>query len=302
MKKLLPILLVVALLSSCATIVRKNTTQSVTFTTNPPNAEVYVDGKKVGNSPVSIDLETKETHNIEYKLDDYPTKSYELKGKVLPKYVIGDIALGAGVGSPITLAVDAITNKWREFDQYEVNGYGDLTGNNGDKDGDGIPDEEDDCPTVSGKKEFNGCPDSDGDGIRDIDDLCPSTKGLAKFQGCPIMKDVLNSAMKGVFFETGSSKIKSKSLPVLNQLVQVMKNNPKAKLTIDGHTDNTGDHDLNVKLSKERAASVKAYLVSKGISADRMTSNGYGPDKPMDTNDTPAGRANNRRVEFTVTY
>ena len=300
MKKLIPILLAAFFLTSCATILRKNTKQDVTFTTSPPNANVYVNGKMVGNSPVTLALETTESHEIKYELNGYPTKSYNLEGKILPKYVAGDIALGAGALGWIPALVDNHTNKWRGFDQWEVDGYGDLTGNNGDKDGDGIKDSEDDCPTVAGPKKFNGCPDSDGDGIRDIDDACPTVKGIEKFQGCPELKDVLNSAMKGVFFETGSSKIKSESLPILNQLVKVMNNNPEAKLSIEGHTDNTGDHDLNVKLSKDRAASVKAYLVNKGIASDRMTTNGFGPDKPMDTNDTKEGRANNRRVEFIV--
>ncbi|MGB1039831.1 MAG: OmpA family protein [Flavobacteriales bacterium] len=300
MKKLIPIILVASLLTSCATILRKNTLQDVTFTTVPPNADVYVDGKKVGNSPVTVPLETTEPHKIEYKMSGYPTMAYSVEGKILPKYVAGDIALGAGALGWIPALIDNHTNKWRGFDQWEIDSYSDLSGKNGDQDGDGIKDKDDDCPTVYGTKEFNGCPDSDGDGIRDIDDACPATKGIAKYQGCPEMKDVLNQAMKGVFFETGSAKLKSESLPILNQLVQVMNNNPAAKLDINGHTDNTGDHDLNVKLSKDRAASVKSYLVSKGVSTDRMTTNGFGPDKPMDTNDTAAGRANNRRVEFTV--
>lgn len=360
MKKLLPILLVVTLLSSCATIVRKNTMQSVTFTTYPPNAEVYVDGNKVGNSPVTMDLETKESHDIQYKLKGYPTTAYKIEGKILPKYVVGDIVIGAGVAAPVGLIVDHVTNKWRGFDQYEIDGHGKLGDKLPvkDKDGDGIEDDKDDCPTVKGLASFNGCPDSDGDGIKDSDDLCPSTRGIAKFKGCPdtdgdgikdseddcpkvagnlrgcpdsdgdkvadkddkcpkiagtiaskgcpeISKEekaVLTKAMKGIFFKSGSSVIKSKSYSILNQVAEVMKNNPNAKLSIEGHTDNTGNHDKNVQLSKDRASAVKAYLVKKGISADRMTSNGFGPDKPMDTNDTSAGRANNRRVEFTVTY
>jgi outer membrane protein OmpA-like peptidoglycan-associated protein len=249
-----------------------------------------------------VTLETTESYDIQYKLNGYPTTSYSVEGKILPKYIVGDIAIGGAVLGWIPLLVDNHTNKWREFDQWEVDSYGDLTGSNGDKDGDGILDKDDDCPTVRGSKEFNGCPDSDGDGIRDIDDLCPSTKGIAKFRGCPKMNDVLQEAKKGVFFETGSSNLSSKSFPVLDQLVDVMNSNPEPdnKLYIEGHTDNTGDHDMNVQLSKDRASAVKAYLVEKGISEDRMSTNGYGPDKPTDTNDTAEGRANNRRVEFNL--
>ena len=300
MKKLIPILAVTFVLTSCATLMRKNTIEEVTFTTTPPNAEVFVDGKKVGNSPVTVPLETREAHKIEYKSSSFPTKTYNLEGEVLPKYVVGDIAVGGGALGWLPLLVDNHTNKWRGFNQYEIDSYGNLSESNGDQDGDGIPDKEDDCPTVSGTKEFNGCPDSDGDGIRDIDDMCPATKGIAKYKGCPKMDDALLEAKKGVFFETASSKLTKSSFVVLNKLVEVMKSNPEAKLSINGHTDNTGDHDFNVKLSQERAAAVKSYLVSKGISADRMETNGFGPDKPMDTNDTPAGRANNRRVEFSL--
>lgn len=300
MKKLIPLVLATLFLASCATIMRRDTQQDVTFTTVPPNAEVFIDGESVGVSPVTTNIDTKKTYRISYELEGYPTQSYELQGNVMPKYVVGDIAIGAGVAGFIPLIIDHKTNKWRGFDQYEIDGHKDMTGTNGDKDGDGIMDEDDDCPTVFGTKEFGGCPDSDGDGIRDIDDACPATKGIAKFQGCPEMKDVLNNAMKGVFFETGSSKIKSESLPILNQLVMVMENNPEAKLTIDGHTDNTGNRESNLKLSQERAESVKTYIVSKGIVADRITTHGFGPDKPMDSNDTPEGRANNRRVEFLV--
>ncbi|MDB4089539.1 OmpA family protein [Flavobacteriales bacterium] len=284
MKKLIPIILVAILFTSCATLLRKDTKESVTFSTDPPNAEVFINGNKVGNSPVTVSLETTDAHTIQYKLKGYPTTNYSLEGDVLPKYVVGDIAIGGAVLAWIPLIVDNHTNKWRGFNQYEIDGHADLSGKNGDKDGDGILDKDDDCPTVRGTKEFNGCPDSDGDGIRDMDDLCPSTKGIAKYKGCPEMKDALQGAKNGVFFETGSSKLSTKSYSVLNQLADLMIDKPNNKLYIEGHTDNTGEHDNNVLLSKNRALAVKSYLSQKGIADDRMSTNGFGPDKPMDTN------------------
>lgn len=187
MKNIIPLILVVLFLASCAAIMRKNTQQDVTFTTQPPDAEVFVDGESVGNSPVTISVDTREEHKIEYKNDGYADKSYVLKGRILPKYVIGDIAIGGGIAGFIPLIIDHSVNKWREFDQFEVNNYGDLGERIAiaDKDGDGIADDKDDCPTVAGLSKFNGCPDSDNDGIMDSEDVCPSTKGIAKFKGCP---------------------------------------------------------------------------------------------------------------------
>ncbi len=179
-------LLLAVSVTSCATILRKDTLQEVNFTTNPPNADIFVDGKKIGTSPLAIPLETTEEHSIEYRLNGYPTTSYTIKGDVLPKYVVGDIFLGGGALGWIPVLVDNHTNKWRGFDQYEIDQYTNFGYKLPikDKDGDGIADDKDDCPTVMGLAAFNGCPDSDGDGIKDSEDVCPSTPGLAKFKGC----------------------------------------------------------------------------------------------------------------------
>jgi outer membrane protein OmpA-like peptidoglycan-associated protein len=88
---------------------------------------------------------------------------------------------------------------------------------------------------------------------------------------------------------------------VLNQIKAVMDQDPTLKFEIDGHTDNSGDSAHNQTLSQERSDAVKAQLVAMGISADRLTTKGYGDTKPMASNDTPDGKANNRRVEFVRT-
>ena len=173
-----------------------------------------------------------------------------------------------------------------------------------DTDKDGINDEMDKCPTVPGVARYQGCPipDTDKDGVNDEEDKCINEPGPASNFGCPIISEEIvkkiNLAAKNVFFSTGSFKLLAKSFKSLNDVVTILNANPTYKLTIDGHTDNTGKADKNQTLSDNRAASVKAYLVSKGISDGRLTSTGYGQDKPIADNKTVKGRAQNRRVEM----
>ncbi len=175
-----------------------------------------------------------------------------------------------------------------------------------DTDGDGIIDSEDRCPTVAGIKELKGCPDTDKDGVADIDDKCPTIPGTITNLGCPEIsaktKEVFQKALKGIQFESGKDVIKTSSYGILNNVVDILKENPEYKLIIDGHTDAQGDDAQNMELSQKRAAAVKKYLVDKGIDAGRLTSRGFGETVPKATNDTPAGRAENRRVEFTVEF
>ena len=173
-----------------------------------------------------------------------------------------------------------------------------------DTDKDGINDEEDKCPTVPGVARYQGCPvpDTDKDGVNDEEDKCPNEAGPASNFGCPVIApeiiEKVNVAAKKVFFATGSSKLLAKSYPALNSVVTVLTDNPTYKVDIEGHTDTTGTHEKNMVLSNDRAASVKAYLVSKGIDESRIKSEGFGPDKPIATNKTAAGKAKNRRVEM----
>lgn len=177
-----------------------------------------------------------------------------------------------------------------------------------DTDKDGINDEEDKCPTVPGVKEYQGCPvpDRDKDGIPDDQDKCPDVPGVASQQGCPeITAEVtkrIEYAAKKIFFNTNSTKLLTKSFGPLNDVISILNENPSVKLKIDGHTDNTGSDEYNLKLSDGRAASVKDYLVSKGIDESRLVSEGFGESMPIADNKTAAGRQQNRRVELKLFY
>ena len=180
-----------------------------------------------------------------------------------------------------------------------------------DEDQDGVPDYLDKCKgTIAAARNYvdeNGCPkDTDGDGIPDYIDRCPQVAGVAENYGCPgVKKEILKvfkQALNGIQFETGKATIKSSSNQILDQVVKIMKENPDFNLDIAGHTDNVGQPDFNLDLSKRRAEAVKAYLVKKGVSEQRMTSAGYGDTRPIATNATAAGRTQNRRVEFTVAF
>lgn len=105
----------------------------------------------------------------------------------------------------------------------------------------------------------------------------------------------------GINFDVDKATLRPESMGTLNQIKAVMASDPTLKFEIDGHTDNSGSAAHNLELSQQRAEAVKAQLVAMGISADRLTTKGYGDSKPMASNDTPDGKANNRRVEFVRT-
>ena len=99
-------------------------------------------------------------------------------------------------------------------------------------------------------------------------------------------------------FETGKSVIKAESTPIIEQIVEMLKQNPNLNISIEGHTDNVGTAPSNQTLSESRAKSVMNELVTKGISTTRLTSKGWGQTKPIADNNSESGRANNRRVEI----
>jgi OmpA-OmpF porin, OOP family len=172
-----------------------------------------------------------------------------------------------------------------------------------DTDGDGITDKDDKCPTVKGPKENAGCPwpDRDGDGVLDKDDKCPDVKGTVANQGCPEVSDEaikrLNDYAKTILFDTNKDTFKQQSYAVLNSIAAILKEYPYSKFSIEGHTDSDGGDDFNQRLSDARANAVKKYLIEQGIDQFRLSALGFGESKPIDSNKTKAGKANNRRVE-----
>lgn len=174
-----------------------------------------------------------------------------------------------------------------------------------DTDGDGVKDSEDGCPTVAGPKENKGCPwpDTDGDGVLDKDDKCPDVKGTKANFGCPDAAEAinkLNEFAKTILFDSGKAAIKVESQETLDAIKSVIREYPTARFMIEGHTDSTGSLETNMRLSKERAAAIKSYLVENGIQASRLESEGFGPNQPVGSNKTAAGRKQNRRTEVKV--
>lgn len=106
--------------------------------------------------------------------------------------------------------------------------------------------------------------------------------------------------LNDIYFQTASYEINKKSFVVLNNFIVFLEENPSIKIEIRGHTDNIGTLESNMILSKERAKSVYKYLIDRGIPESRLQYNGYGPNLPIDSNDTEAGRAKNRRTEFQI--
>ena len=115
-----------------------------------------------------------------------------------------------------------------------------------------------------------------------------------------VIKTGESVVLKNIFFDTDKFEIKPESQAELIKLVMLLRSNPKINIEIDGHTDNSGTPEHNLTLSLNRAKAVYNYLVQNQISPDRLSCKGYGQTKPIDTNDTESGRANNRRTEFTV--
>lgn len=177
-----------------------------------------------------------------------------------------------------------------------------------DSDNDGLSDNKDDCPKIAGPIENRGCPygDTDGDGVNDNADECPKTPGPITNKGCPIIEkkdqEVIDMAVKNLEFETGKDIIEESSNASLNSLAEKLRQKSEWNLLLSGHTDNVGDDDANMILSKNRSEAVKKFLISKGIAESRIKVNYFGETKPIADNNTSEGRQKNRRVEFVIVF
>jgi len=184
-----------------------------------------------------------------------------------------------------------------------------------DRDNDGIIDAEDACPDVAGvptqDPKTNGCPppppDRDKDTIIDPEDACPDQAGPKdpdpKKNGCPAARIEQGQIkiIQQVKFETAKAVIRPESDTILQAVAKILKDHPEVKkLSVEGHTDNRGNAAMNKVLSQQRAKAVADWLIKNGIEKARLTSAGFGQERPIDSNDTEEGRQNNRRVEFHI--
>ena len=182
-----------------------------------------------------------------------------------------------------------------------------------DNDRDGIEDADDSCPNSFGARETKGCPSSDRDydGVSDAVDRCPddaeTRNGHLDDDGCP---DDAGAAVKvgreklelprALMFSPNTAELDASSFVLLDEVVKVLRETPKLRLRIEGHTDASGDEGANMILSRRRAEVVRDYLVSKGVGYDRLEAQGYGSSRPIDTNRTEEGREHNRRIELVI--
>jgi outer membrane protein OmpA-like peptidoglycan-associated protein len=156
-------------------------------------------------------------------------------------------------------------------------------------------------------KEVPFCADRDKDGVPDSVDRCPEVAGSADDWGCPPYKKVIVKRDKlelkeKLYFAWDEAKLEEASFPVLDEVVQALKDNKNFRVQVEGHTDSSGADDHNQTLSEKRAKAVLDYLVSHGVPKERLVSKGFSSSVPLDTNTTAAGRENNRRVEFVVNF
>ncbi len=207
-----------------------------------------------------------------------------------------------------------------------------------DNDGDMVADADDACRDLAGSRETGGCPDGDADGIADSVDQCPGDPGPAALNGCPdrdaddihdgrdkcpdVPKDPAEDPKRSdgcpkrvfvtvdrieikerIYFDTGKTTIQAQSFGLLDEIARVIVGAPDiGHVEVRGHTDGVGSDKKNLALSDGRAKAVVAWLVSSGkVNAARLVGVGFGETAPIDTNNTEAGRANNRRVEFVIT-
>jgi outer membrane protein OmpA-like peptidoglycan-associated protein len=214
-------------------------------------------------------------------------------------------------GDKIPDSADNCVLEPEDFDQYlDEDGCPEL-----DNDADTLVDSKDKCPLEpedpDGFEDDDGCPDvdNDQDKVLDGEDQCPNEPGPAdgERKGCPdkaplaVVTDCEVKITEQIHFEYNKAVIVPDSFPILNAVVEILQNNQKIKLEIQGHTDNRGTAAYNKKLSDRRAASVLNYLIEHGTDRSRLVSAGYGFERPIVPNDTDSHRALNRRVQFVRT-
>ncbi|MFW6052264.1 MAG: OmpA family protein, partial [Myxococcota bacterium] len=185
-----------------------------------------------------------------------------------------------------------------------------------DNDGDGILDEDDMCPDepedMDGFEDDDGCPDPDNDGDRilDEDDECPNEpetyNGFEDEDGCPdrgsvVIEDNELVILEKIYFRTDSAQILRRSNPILDAVAATLTGNPDIELLeVQGHADERGPDEYNLRLTRDRAAAVVEALVERGVSRRKLRSAGYGELCPVEKGHNQAAWEKNRRVEFKI--
>jgi outer membrane protein OmpA-like peptidoglycan-associated protein len=218
-------------------------------------------------------------------------------------------------GCPLDTDNDGVLNGIDQCEGTAEGAYVDVSGCPLDQDGDGVADGLDACAdTPAGMAvDASGCPrDSDGDGVLDGYDKCEGTpKGVkVDASGCPLPESKLEAdlvdvgviRLSNIYFDTGTAKLKSESHPVIDEVAKILERWPSLKIEVGGHADAVGPDDMNLDLSRRRAHAVLEYVMesSPQLRFDQFFIRGYGESQPIESNDTPEGRALNRRVEFKV--
>jgi len=218
-----------------------------------------------------------------------------------------------GLGAPPDSDGDGVPNRLDECPNTPRGAQVDSKGCPLDSDGDGVFDGLDKCPgTPAGVKvNADGCPlDSDGDGIPDHLDKCPNVPAPGTADGCPPKAAEPEPApaaeplvprkltLEGVNFDNDSATLRPDSIATLDAAAATLKEWGEVRIEVAGHTDSVDTDAYNLKLSQRRADAVRAYLIEKGIAAERLFAKGYGEAQPVADNRTPEGRFKNRRVEL----
>ena len=218
-----------------------------------------------------------------------------------------------GIGAPRDADGDGVANRLDQCPDTPRGARVDPKGCPLDSDGDGVFDGQDKCPATPPGVKVNadGCPlDGDGDGIPDYRDTCPNVPAPSTADGCPpkLAEPAPAPAaepaaprkltLEGVNFDNDSARLRPESFAILDSASATLKEWGEVKIEVAGHTDSVDSDAYNLKLSQRRAEAVRAYLIEKGIAADRLIAKGYGEASPVADNSTAEGRFRNRRVEL----
>ncbi|HEX2532369.1 MAG TPA: OmpA family protein, partial [Chitinophagaceae bacterium] len=246
---------------------------------------------------------------------------YEEAGKTY-KHMTMAATLGIYLGKPVRKGVP-VRDRDGDGIEDEADGCPDLAGTTltrgcPDRDADGIADPTDACPDRAGTAKYKGCPvpDSDGDGVNDEADACPAEKGAVANKGCPevvqvpqpqpeVKKEIsrevteqVNTTARQIQFKFRQAELTASSFSVLDELAQLLQRHPEIRIQVEGHTSVEGSVKTNQKLSQDRADAVRNYLITKGVSAERVEAKGLGSSRPLVKGMSEKANIINRRVEI----